>query len=111
MKTITISEAEFQKQVTELAHLRRWRVASFRRVRVQRKSGAVYWETPVGADGKGWPDLVLCRGIRLIFAELKIGKNKTTPEQVAWLDSLAMTGAETYIWRPEDWAEIERVIE
>lgn len=96
-------EAEFQEQVIGLARANGWRVAHFRAVRVQRKNGQVYHETPVAADGAGFPDLILVRRGRLIVAELKVGANTTTAEQDAWLAAFKAAGAETYVWYPLDW--------
>jgi VRR-NUC domain len=58
----------------------------------------------------GFPDLVLARTAtatspgRLIFAELKRDKTKTTTEQDTWLSVLAHTvpGVEVCLWRPSD---------
>lgn len=106
-----ISEAEFQKLVLEAARLSRWRRAHFRKVRVQRKGGAVYWETPVAADGKGFLDLVLVRSPRVIFAECKRDGERMTPEQELWYAALkACPGVEVYLWKPSDWATIERLL-
>ena len=58
----------------------------------------------------GFPDLVMIRRGRLIVAELKREKGKTTPDQEAWIEAFRETGAETYVWRPADWLEIVRVI-
>ena len=56
---------------------------------------------------KGWPDLILVRGTRIVAAELKRQGGRTTPEQVAWLDMLDATGkVETYVWRPSNINEI-----
>jgi len=104
------TEAEFQQRVIDYARGRGWKVAWFRPVRVQRRDGSVYHETPVGADGKGWPDLVLVRAGEIIFAELKVGKNKASPEQVAWLDALRETGAAAGVWRETDWDTITEVL-
>jgi len=49
-----ISEADFQTRVIDLARQLGWRVAHFRKTRVQRKDGSTFWETPVAADGKGF---------------------------------------------------------
>lgn len=106
-----ISEAAFQAQILELAKLRGWRVGHFRRVRVQRKNGSCYYETPVAADGAGFPDLILVRRDRVIFVELKVGRNKPTDEQVAWMAALINAGADVRVWYPSDWNEIERVLE
>lgn len=68
---------------------------------------------------RGFPDLVLVRGPRLIFAELKrMPTTKTparpTPDQQGWLDDLNVVaqalgsvrvpaaGIEVYVWRPID---------
>ena len=67
----------------------------------------------------GFPDLVLLRGSRLIFAELKVGKGKLRqgavnrhgrvwPGQAWWLENLAQAaGVATYLWRDTDWASGE----
>lgn len=61
----------------------------------------------------GFPDLVMVRGWRMVCAELKIGKNKTTPAQDEWLKALRdldNNWCEVYLWRPEDWPTIELVL-
>ncbi|WP_346927547.1 hypothetical protein, partial [uncultured Arthrobacter sp.] len=78
-----MSERELQDAVIELARLLGWRVAHFRPARVRRGGREIY-ETPVAADGKGWPDLVLVRGSRLIFAEMKSGTGRLSDAQIAW---------------------------
>lgn len=95
-------EAAFQQQVFDLAHLRGWVVAHFRSVY---DGNAKRWMTPVGADGKGFPDLVLTRE-RVIFAELKSKTGGLRPEQKDWLDLLRLTGAEVYVWRPQHLEDI-----
>lgn len=103
-------ESDFQEQVIQLARLLRWRVAWFRPVRVQRRNGTVYHETPVGADGKGWPDLILTRAGRLVAAELKSERGRLTAQQTAWLAALRAAGVEAHVWKPSDWPEIERIL-
>lgn len=104
-----ITENEFTAQVIQLAQACGWRVAHFRPART-----ATGWRTAVQGDGKGFPDLVLAhkeRG-RVIFAELKVGNNKPSPEQNDWLQTLAAVsisaGVSVYLWTPDDWPEIER---
>lgn len=104
-----VTEANFQDAVIDLAHRYGWRVAHFRKVRVQRKNGSVYYETPVAADGKGWPDLVLVRD-RVVFVELKAERGRLEVEQVAWLAALGHAGAETYVWRPSDWDDAVAIL-
>jgi hypothetical protein len=110
-KLPSISEKEFQEQVIQLAQLRGWKVALFRRVRVQRKNGSVYWETPVGADGAGWPDLFCARGPDVFAAELKVGRNQLSEGQVEWMRALGRVGIRVYEWRPIDWPSIEKILE
>jgi len=108
-----ITENEFQQQVIDLCHLLGWRVAHFRGVRIQRKDGSVYYQTPVQADGKGFVDLVLVNKEkkRVIFSELKTDKGRLSPEQKEWIEDLREAGQEVYIWRPKDWEEIMETLE
>lgn len=46
----------------------------------------------------GFPDLVLLRPPRLVFAELKVGKNTLSPHQERWRDALLAAGCEWYLW-------------
>jgi hypothetical protein len=98
------TETEFLSQVIELARLFRWRVAHFRPA--QTRHG---WRTPVQADGKGFPDLVLVRD-RVIFAELKSDSGRVNDDQAAWLGDLMLAGAETHTWRPRDLQTIAEVL-
>lgn len=58
----------------------------------------------------GWPDVVLARPGRVIFAELKMPKNYPTVEQKEWLEALS-AGKEVYLWYPRQWQEIMEVLE
>lgn len=59
----------------------------------------------------GFPDEVLVRPQRLVFAELKSEKGKLSSEQQAWLEELRQVpGVEVYLWRPADMDEIARVL-
>ena len=59
----------------------------------------------------GFPDEVLVRPPRLIFAELKSAKGKLSPEQEAWLELLEqIPGIEVYIWRPDDIEHIAEIL-
>lgn len=106
-KLPTITEAELTGQILQYAKLRGWTTAHFRPART--KDG---WRTAVSGDGKGFPDLFMVRkrDKRAVAAELKVGKNKPTPEQLAWLDLMAACGIETYLWRETDRDEIERIL-
>ena len=98
-----MTEAAFQQQITDLAHHTGWVVAHFRSVRIQRRDGTYYYATPVGADGEGWPDLVLCREPTTLFRELKTDKGTVEDAQTAWLEMLAHCGQDVGVWRPRDW--------
>jgi hypothetical protein len=103
-------EASFQIEVIDFARYWGWKVAHFRRVRVQRKGGETYWETPVAADGAGFPDLLLTREDRCVVAELKAAAGRVRPEQAAWLAAFAAAGIPAYVWKPRDWPEIRRTL-
>lgn len=101
-----ITEAAFQRQVLALAKLRGWRTAHFRPAKTTKG-----WRTAVSGDGKGFPDLVLIRGPVLIVAELKRSdKEKATREQAEWIVAFANAGVKVYLWTPENWDFIERVL-
>jgi hypothetical protein len=101
-----MKESDLQNTVIEYAQLRGWKVAHFRSVRVQRKDGTVYYQTPVQADGEGYPDMCMARGNRLVFAELKSDNGIISPAQDAWLKALAETEkCEVYTWKPCDFEQ------
>jgi len=58
----------------------------------------------------GFPDLCMCRDKRIIFAELKTEKGKTTVEQEKWLEKFNKTSAEVYLWRPSDFNKICEIL-
>ena len=97
---LDMSEDELLENVVDCAHLFGWRVAHFRAAR-----SAHGWRTPVQADGKGFPDLVLAREGDVIFAELKRQKTKLTPEQELWFQELFGGQALMVVWRPSDWVD------
>lgn len=101
-------EEDFQQQIIDLAHLHGWRVAHFRTVRIQRKDGSVYYATPVQADGEGFPDLILLRGMDFIVAEIKSATGRCSKKQTEWLNAWELAGAFVYVWRPKDWEFIEK---
>lgn len=100
-----LTEAQFTAQVIQLAGICGWKSAHFRAARTARG-----WRTPCQGDAKGWPDLVLVRGRRVIYAELKVGRNRLTPEQQQWRDALRCAGQDVRLWTDRDWAEITRTL-
>jgi hypothetical protein len=62
----------------------------------------------------GFPDCVFGRQHRaphLMVAELKVGDNEPTDDQQRWLNYFLLAGVPTYVWRPEHWPDIKRILE
>jgi hypothetical protein len=62
---------------------------------------------------KGFPDLVLAKQRRVIFAELKSATGKLSQDQEDWMTELESPvggSHETYVWRPDDIDEIGKVL-
>lgn len=99
------TEAGFQAAVIDLARLRGWLVHHCRPAR----TGAG-WATPITGD-PGFPDLVLARPPRLIFAELKSTKGRVSRDQERWVMRLDQCdGVEMHVLRPSDWAAVEDLL-
>ena len=90
--TIAITEKQFEAQVKHLAKLFGW----------------LYYHTWRSFHSPaGFPDCVMVRPPRVIFAELKTEKGQVSPHQQEWLDLLGQCpGVEVYLWRPSDFKEI-----
>jgi len=90
-------EKDFMRQVTELAQWHGWRV---------------YHTHDSRRSAPGFPDLTMVRGGRMVFAELKVGRNKLTDHQEEWIASLKTVGrpVEAYAWWPRHWEEIEKIL-
>ncbi len=60
----------------------------------------------------GHPDLHMLHPWRKlqVVAELKVGSNKCSPAQVAWLEAYRACGVQAFEWRPAMWVEIECVL-
>ncbi len=94
--TNTLTEALWQRQVLDIAHLYGWR--SYH-THDSRRSNA------------GFPDLTLVRPPRVVFAELKSMRGRTSSDQRAWLADLnACPGVETYLWRPDQLDQVVAVL-
>ena len=89
------TEKQFQQAVIEYAKLRGW---------------IYYHPYDSRRSTQGFPDLTLVRD-KVIFVELKTPKTKPTFAQLMWHEAIndADNGI-VYIWRPEDWNEIEEVL-
>ena len=92
-----MNEAQFQKQVVDLAHYQGFLV--FHTYDSRKSTGA------------GFPDLVLVGpGREPLFVELKTAKGQLSPLQKKWKSSLEASGADYRLWRPDDWPEIEQTM-
>jgi hypothetical protein len=89
-----MTEAQFQAAIVDLARLLGFKVAHFRAAQTSKG-----WRTPVAADGKGFPDLVLAKPGRLVFIGLKSAAGKVSAAQRAWIATLASSGAEVHVLR------------
>lgn len=103
--TATYTEAAFTRQVLQLAKLRGWLVVHYRAART-----AKGWRTALSGD-RGAPDIILVRGGRVLFVELKSATGRLAPEQERWRAALEnCPGVEYYLWRTHDWNRIESVL-
>lgn len=95
------TEKQFMGAVLQYARLHGWRAYH---THDSRRSAA------------GFPDLVLVRGGRCVFAELKVAGGRFSLAQEIWLKLLgevataAPSAVAVYRWTPADWPEIERVL-
>jgi hypothetical protein len=59
----------------------------------------------------GFPDLVLVRGTRCLFVELKKNNGAVTLDQIHWLEIISQARTiETYVWRPNDEMEVSKAL-
>ncbi len=107
------TEEQFQTWVIALAHLHGWLVHAERPAKTGKG-----WRTPIQGDA-GFPDLVLAKAGRVIFAELKSAEGKMRADQDNWFAALwgsslpGMPGEHQHkatIWRPSDRKLIERIL-
>lgn len=102
-----ITEKQFESQVKGLAKVFGW----------------LYYHTWRSIHSPaGFPDCVMVRPPRLIFAELKTEKGKVSPAQDEWLDILIqlrqsipyhnsyIINPEVYLWRPSDFDRITEIL-
>jgi len=95
---IALTEKDFESQIKDLARLFGWK----------------YYHTWRSIHSPaGFPDCVLVRQSRIIFAELKSEKGKVSPAQQEWLDALGNVGdkdVQVYLWHPSDFDKIVEVL-
>lgn len=90
-----LSERQFMAQVQKYAKVMGWR-----------------WYHTYRSDRSeaGFPDLVLVRRPRVVFAEIKAQRTPVTDAQRAWLEELRACGQEAYVFRPSDWKAVEKIL-
>jgi hypothetical protein len=101
---VTMSEAEFQRQVVQFATLQGWRVLHVRR---SQEGSDQQWRTTTSITG--WPDLFLFHPGRggYYAAELKRNDGAVRPEQKQVIAELLAAGIPAAVWRPRDWPVIQ----
>lgn len=103
------SEKEFQNAVVDYAHLNGWLVHHARAAQVREGK----WVTPIQGDA-GFPDLVMARYGKIVFAELKSKKGRLSQAQKEWRDIIDTAVDQDRLfwfeWRPSDWDEIEQTL-
>lgn len=95
-----------QAAIVEAARFLGWRVAHFRPAQNARGN----WRTPVAADGKGFPDLILAKWPdKVLVIECKSDRGRLSPEQVDWMYAF---GKRATVVRPRDWStgRVERML-
>lgn len=92
---LVLTEKQWQRLVTDTADLFRWKWAHF---------------PQMAGNPKGWPDLVLMKNGKTVYAELKTEKGQVSPAQRAWHDDCLLYGIIVYVWRPSDWPRVVKVL-
>jgi hypothetical protein len=104
MKAPPMSETAWQSRVVDYARLNQWRVFHAPDNRPDARGRKQTVEA-------GFPDLVLVRTGRLVFAELKKDGEKPTQAQLDWHWDLGGIGrVETYVWCPVDWDTVQTIL-
>ena len=107
-----MTERDLQRAVISLARRCGFLVAHHHDSRRQVGNGRLVGDR----DAAGLPDLILVRGKRVVFAELKTEKGKLRPAQKTWIDALRAVESDAAgrvlvkVWTPSSWDEIERLL-
>jgi hypothetical protein len=101
-------EAELQDEI--ISHLQGlgYVCAHFRPARVMR-GGKEMYETPVAAEGKGFPDIMAVRLGTALAIEVKSEEGVLREEQVMWLSAWgSVPGVTAMVIRPSSWRDVKR---
>lgn len=100
----TATEKQFQAWVIDTAKRCGWKYSHTYRALMQDGQ----WRTTCAV---GWPDLVLVRGPRIVFMELKSKTGRLDPAQDEWLDALAeIPCAEVWVVDPTMSGTVEALL-
>ncbi len=103
-------EGELQDEIVSDLQRLGYLGAFFRPARVMR-SGKETYETPVGGDGAGWPDVVAVGHGRVIVLECKSSTGRLGDAQLEWLRSWQQVpGATVSVVRPDNWPELRALL-
>lgn len=91
-------ERELQDAVAQVARILGYRVCHFG-IGFSKKG----YRTPARYDGAGFCDLTIVGNGRVLFRELKAGRNVLSPEQAEWIRALEQAGADVGVWTDADW--------
>ena len=99
-------ERELQKGIVDVAKILGYRVHHTRPAWTSKG-----YRTPIQGH-VGFVDLVLAGHGRVLFVELKCGRNVLSAEQAAWLEALRAAGQEAYVLTDAEWGsgEIEALL-
>lgn len=86
-----IAEAAFQRLVVDLAEWCGW---------------LCWHDHDSRTNAAGLPDLLLLRGTRLLWRELKTASGRIRPAQADFGARLLAAGQDWAVWRPADWSSI-----
>ena len=93
----TVTEADFQRQVVAAARMLGWEC---------------YHTFDSRHSEAGFPDCVLVKPPRILFAEIKSEQGQLSSAQMRWLNTLReCPGTAVYLWRPSDMDAAIRVLE
>jgi len=109
-----MSERPISLAELELLEAERWSEAVFTsKVRTEAiTNGWLFYHTADsrGSD-RGFPDCVMVRGERIVFAELKVPGGRVAPAQRDWMMRLvAATRHEAKVWYPSHWQAIKELL-
>ena len=99
-----LTEAEFQRNVVDMAHTCGWLCVHFGSGMNRRGQH----RTPAYYDAAGFVDLLLIdrEHGHVLFRELKSDRGRLTDRQRMWQELLTEANCDVAVWRPKDWPDI-----